>query len=142
LAFIERFGVSVATIDRGPDQRLEVRLLGAGEKPVPSITFSDGRHGEQSGFVRAYRIPRMNGLPARRELLRMLEIYSAEHPRCRPDGIEAERRTAADSKSGEWFFRMGTEGEGCPATFAARVSPDGKGESLPSAQAAQGGTTP
>lgn len=99
---------------------------------TPRLVFS-----EEFDGIAAYRIPRMDGLPVRPELLRMAEMLSRRHPGCRPVWIQAERAERAGypligppsdgadrQDTGRWMIDLTLEGAGCPVSFAGVVTPD------------------
>jgi hypothetical protein len=79
------------------------------------------------GAVVAYRLPRMDAWPARRELLRFVEVLSQHHPDCRPSWIEALASSAPGDKAPVtvWSLFAELEGRGCPAAFRAQLAPEG-----------------
>jgi hypothetical protein len=138
--FIERFGVSSAAIEVVDEKNhLRVTLVAdprAGElaERTPVIQYDES----VPERISAYRIPQMDSLPVRRELLRMLEVLSQHHPACRPSWISAQRIAtpgnpvaAAPSASSappevvHWSFQLDLKGANCPDHFAAELKPDG-----------------
>ncbi len=137
--FIERFGVEQARItpavatDDEPVYRVAfVGAAAAGQPDAlhPELTFDRSA----ADPVVAYRIPRMDSLPVRRELLRLVEELSGRHPGCRPRWLRAaQRRPAAEREDGDevatevaWRFDFELVGSGCPAAGSARLEPDGR----------------
>ncbi len=112
--------------DPGPHQAVE---RGA------AMTYRSGA----PGGVASYQLPRMDAWPARRELLRFLEVLSLRHPGCRPTWLEARCEpapppsavpdaTAASAPS--WTLRAelleaSADGRACPSAFQAAIAPDG-----------------
>lgn len=127
--FIERFGVGRAEIDKtaetGCFRVTYVAEVQPGQKGprVPSITYDESARDR----ITTYRIPRMDSLPVRREMLRMLEVLSSQHPQCRPCWIDANRHElpGPEVQPIRWTFQLDLEGPGCPPTYAAKLEPDG-----------------
>lgn len=127
--FVERFGVGRAEIDKTAEQgRYKVTYVaesqpGQSGPRLPSITYDESAPDR----ITAYRIPRMDSLPVRREMLRMLEVLSSQHPHCRPRWIDATRHQLAgpEVQPIRWRFVFELEGASCPARFAANLEPDG-----------------
>jgi hypothetical protein len=124
--FLERFPPQTAEVESadGPGH-LSVTYRSA---RVPEngraaeLAFSEA---SEEGVV-AYRLPRMDSLPVRRELLHFVEALSQRHPRCRPGWIEARWR---DGKPGEenlsrWEIQMDLQGTGCPKFLRGEVTPE------------------
>ncbi len=127
--FIERFGVGRAEIDKTAEPgRYKVTYVAEAQPGqtgprLPSITYDESAPDR----ITAYRIPRMDSLPVRREMLRMLEVLSSQHPHCRPRWIDATRHQVAgpEAQPIRWSFVFELEGASCPAHFAAKLEPDG-----------------
>ncbi len=83
-----------------------------------SLTYNP----EIPGSIVAYELPRIDGLPVRRELLRFLEEYSKSHPRCKPGWITAGQDTG--KALGWWKLVLSLSGSGCPAKFVRFVNPE------------------
>ncbi len=125
--FIERFAVVRAQIDKTGQKGLYRLTLTADAQAgdrAPAITYDESAPDR----ITAYRIPHMDSLPVRRELLRMIEVLSGHHPRCRPSWIDAHRTVAAgpEAEPVPWTFRVELEGAGCPAAFSAELEADGE----------------
>ncbi len=73
----------------------------------------------------AYRLPRIDSLPVRRELLHFVEVLSQRHPRCRPSWIEARWKDGKPEveNSSRWEIQMNLKGTGCPKFLRGEVTP-------------------
>jgi hypothetical protein len=136
--FIERFSVVSAAIDKTPEGGHYRVVLTGGVLPgqvqprVPTIIYDE----TAADRITAYRIPHMDSLPVRRELLRMVEVLSQHHPRCRPSWIDARRIQVPgpEAEPVRWTFQMELQGAGCPAAYAAKLEPDGAVARVPSGE--------
>ena len=123
--YLERFPPHAAEVvsANGPG-RLQVTYRsepasGAGKKV--ELAFSEAA---EEGIV-AYRLPRIDSLPVRRELLHFAEALSQRHPRCRPSWIEARFKPGkSEEDSGLWEITMNLSGKGCPRFLRGEVTPD------------------
>lgn len=145
-------------VERYPPRRADFSLdegvlrvtyrAGAGTAPAaPRLVYSEARDA-----VTAYRIPRMDGLPARPELLRMIEVLSRHHAGCRPVQVSAEWKessatppagsagdTTGAAPCGRWQIDFLLEGAGCPVSFGGVVTPDRAVVDLRVSKAVHGG---
>jgi hypothetical protein len=124
--FLERFPPDTAEVAsaNGPG-RLQVTYrsepANAAGKKV-ELAFSEAA---EEGIV-AYRLPRIDSLPVRRELLHFVDTLSQRHPRCRPTWIEArwlEEKAEAEDP-GKWEIKMILAGKGCPKFLRGEVTPE------------------
>ncbi len=133
--FIERFGAERARITpvvgAGGEPAYRVTFVGAAaagqpDAPHPELTFDRAA----ADPVVAYHIPRMDSLPVRRELLRLVEGLSGRHPGCRPRWLSAAQCPPAvepeDGTAVAWRFDFELVGPGCPAAGSARLEPGGQ----------------
>jgi hypothetical protein len=124
--FLERFPPDRAEVAwaNGPERlRVNYRSLRAPEtERAVELSYSEAA---EEGVV-AYRLPRMDSLPVRRELLHFVEVLSQRHPRCRPSWIEARWRSPQPDAegSGRWTIKMDLEGPGCPEFLRGEVTPE------------------
>jgi hypothetical protein len=138
--FLERYPPKQADItSANGTEKLKVTYLAApgpghSGKHTPSLVFSEA---VEEG-VAAYRLPRMDGLPTRRELLRFVEVMSGHHPRCLPTWIEARIENGKPKPQPElkpgpeavlelptrWNIQINLKGEGCPGFFHGAVTSD------------------
>jgi hypothetical protein len=124
--FLERFPPDAAEVvsANGPG-RLQVTYRSEpvvdGGKKV-ELAFSEAA---EEGIV-AYRLPRMDSLPVRRELLHFVETLSQRHPRCRPSWVEARFKPGKPEveDSGRWEIKMNLVGKGCPRFLRGQVTPE------------------
>jgi len=124
--FLERFPPKSAEVvsANGPG-RLRVTYRSA---PAPEaaraaeLSFSEAA---EEGVV-AYRLPRIDSLPVRRELLHFVEVLSQRYPRCRPSWVAARWRDPKPEveNSSRWEIQMDLLGTGCPKFLRAEVSPE------------------
>jgi hypothetical protein len=124
--FLERFPPQSAEVasTNGPG-RLRVTYRSA---PAPEagrtaeLSFSEAA---AEGVV-AYRLPRIDSLPVRRELLYFVEVLSQRHPRCRPSWVAARWRDPKPEveNSSRWEIQMDLLGTGCPKFLRAEVTPE------------------
>jgi len=131
--FVERYPPRRADFSVDEGRLRVIYRAGDGAAPgVPRLVFS-----EALDAVAAYCIPRMDGLPARPELLRMVESLSRHHPGCRPVRVEAEWKETrglprtgppadepGEAPAGRWEIDFVLEGVGCPVSFGGAVTAD------------------
>jgi hypothetical protein len=124
--FIERFPPENAEVvsANGPGRlRVTYRSAPVQEAGQPvELSFSEAA---EEGVV-AYRLPRMDSLPVRRELLHFAEVLSQRYPRCRPNWVVARWREGKPEveSSSRWKIQMDLEGAGCPKFLRAEVTPE------------------
>jgi hypothetical protein len=117
-SFFERYEPTLVSIDvsNGADKfQIEFRskgAVGAGGMEGPQLLMQ----ATVPGFVVAYHITRLDGLPVRRELLRFAELLSVQYPGCMAGHIHAQRQeSTADEKDKKtrWVIGARLHGKGC-----------------------------
>ena len=95
------------------------------DKKIPqlSLAFSSELRLE----VVSYQLPRIDGLPVRRELLRFGELLSKTHPRCLATWV------IAGWGGGRWDIQAELRGKSCPPVYKASM--DAERRLLPSGTA-------
>jgi hypothetical protein len=83
------------------------------------------------GRLVAYRVPTLDGLPVRRELLRFSEVLSERHPRCFPTWLEGRLGSAFDEAAASWTLEAVLTGEGCPSCASVTIAADGSVAEVP-----------
>jgi hypothetical protein len=124
--FLERYPVVQARIERsGGNGRFRAILEAAAiDQKRPAIAFDENVRTR----ISLYRVPGIDGLPVRRELLRMVEVLSREHPKCRPVWVEARLHPG---EGFYWGFHLRLEGDKCPDPWSVELNQDGS-ERVPS----------
>jgi len=127
--FIERYGPVRAEIgwDMAPPQlRMVLRSERCSRCPptkLPELVLTE----RAKDLVVAYQLPRIDGLPARRELLRFVESISSQQSACRAIWIEAHwlAQPQGDELTegvGSWMCSAVLSGEGCPRIYSKVVT--------------------
>jgi hypothetical protein len=85
---------------------------------IPQLIYSH----QAGGRIAGYQIPRIDGLPARRELLRFAEVLSQKHPNCRPTWITAEQ--VFKDETTLWKITAELKDKACPESFTLMITKD------------------
>jgi len=124
--FLERFPPDSAEVvsANGPGRLQVIYLSGPDEASGKNVELAFSEAAEEG--VVAYRLPRIDSLPVRRELLHFAEALSQRHPRCRPTWVEARWKAGqpGEENSGRWKIMVNLAGAGCPGFLRGEVTPE------------------
>ena len=116
--FVERYEIARVQIDKTDSADL-YRISLVSDQSIgsrfPYVTYNQ----TMTPPIVAFGIERMDGLPARRELLRAIDHYSMKFPACRPVWYEVAR--VVDVHRLSWLVKIESRGKGCPAGFQVRM---------------------
>jgi hypothetical protein len=126
-SFIERYQPVEAWItpDNGTDKLgFDFQSINANDANSPKLLLQ----ANVPGFVAGYRLPRIDGLPVRRELLRFAELVSMQQPGCSISDIKAQRQeNPVDDKQKRtlWSIDARLHGKGCQKAIALTIDENG-----------------
>jgi hypothetical protein len=130
VGFLERYTPvrgSLRVLD--PGEFLQVHFAGTfdsgrGQTEIAQLTCQEN----VLGRIVAYRVPRIDGLPVRREILRFVEVLSQRHPACFPSWVEGTLTSFSKRIEEDifWSMEVTLTGEKCPPCFSVLIGSNGE----------------